>query len=411
MLYKLFKKIYRYFNTKVVFGGTDSGKMPLEEQKLFLAKFPEPKDDYERSFFKYKCFCEYCYYEKKWMLFFYNVGAAMALPWIRLKLNRTLNILKQPVEALYENVPRLPNDDILPDIVKNQYTKTAEITEINYEGIFLNKTAETICRNLRKRYFLHFYFRLIVMIKLSQFSAYLTRYKPKTILFYGCEREFAGPLQTLLCESEGTKYEVYMHGDYLYSLCFAFQNYSMYYTWDEWYNKMFRSLRCSFPTMIYKPGKLQGIAEKIEDKKCRYFATYYFSDESKQSAEIIRDAFDVFKRQGLRCKVRPHPRFSDIPMLKSIFKDYEIEEPKEYALSDSVRDTMYVIGLNTTVLSQAFFSGKTVVIDDISMPENYKDLDAKGYIMIHRPHLLLSELIHSTENEMIFDSTYSFVEK
>ena len=408
MLYKLIKKIYSFFNTRTVFGNSDDSKIPLEEQKSFLAKFPEPKDDFERSYYKFKCFCEYCYYKKKWMLLLYNVGAALILPWVMIRLRREPKIQKQPVEALYENVPRLPNDDILPDVVKKQYKKTADITKINYEGIFLDKEAQQICRKLKKRYFINFYFRLIVAIKLAQFSVYLAKYQPKTILFYGVEREFAGPLQTLLCESEGTKYESYMHGDYLYALCFAFQRYSMYYTWDEWYNDMFRTLRCDFPTTVYVPGKLQGIAENIAEKECRYFATYYFSAESRESAEIICSVFEKFQERGLRCKIRPHPRFSDVPMLKTVFRGFEIEEPGNYALSDSIRDTLYVIGLNTTVLSQAFFSGKQVVIDDISMPEDYRDLDKRGYIMIHRPHIKLSELISS---EGAFDSSYLFVQK
>ena len=410
MLYRFFKRIYRFFNTRVVFGGADSGRMPLEEQKKYLMAFPDPKDDYERSFFKYKCFCEYCYYKRKWMLVFYNIGAALILPWVRLKLSRMPDLQPQKVDALYENVPRLPNDDILPDDVRRKYSHTADITQINYEGIFLNQNAKQICQKLKKQYFVHFYFRLIVMIKLAQFSSYIGKYQPGTILFYSCEREYAGPLITLLCELQGTKYEAYMHGDYLYSLCFAFQRYSMYYTWDEQYNKMFQSLRCSFPVTVYIPGKLQGIAEKLDDNECRYFATYYFSDERKDSAEKIREAFDVFAKYGLRCKVRPHPRFSDMEMLRTVFKDYEIEDPKAYALENSIRDTVYVIGLNTTVLSQAFFSGKTVVIDDVSMPENYRELAAKGYIMIRRQHLLLSDLVRNIESlKDSFDGTCLFM--
>ncbi len=411
MLYDLLKNLYKHFNTKAVFDDTDIGKMPLDEQKRYLESFPDPRDDYERSWFKFKCFCEYCYYHRKWMLVFYNIGACMAFPIVRLRLSHPPKAIEErkKVEALYENVPRLPNEDILPDVVRERYTNTADITRINYEGIFLNQNAKKICKTLRKRYFFHFYFRLIVMIKLAQFAQYLYDYHPETILFYSCEREFAGPLQTLLCEMEDSKYEACMHGDYLYSLCFAFQRYSMYYTWDEFYNEMFRSLKCAFPTTVYTPEKLKGIARKLDDDQCKYFATYYFSAEDKKSALIIHSIFDGFRQHGLRCKIRPHPRFSDIEMLTEVFSDYEIEVPRAYPLHDSIENSLFIIGLNTTVLSQAYFSGKNVVIDDVSMPEDYLQLDARGYIMIRRPHIILSELIEKVKDASIYRTDYKCV--
>ena len=199
-----------------------------------------------------------------------------------------------------------------------------------------------------------------------------------------------------------------MHGDYLYQLCFAFQRYTRYYTWDKTYNAMFNNLRCNFPMTIYKPDKLKGIAEKIDNHECRYFATYYFSDETKESAKKIYKIFKAFSDIGLRCKIRPHPRFSDISMLLKVFSDIEIENFKAYSLSDSIRDSMYIIGLNTTVLSEGYFSGKNIVIDNMSMEARYLELKNKGYIMMSRPHLLLSELADSVKNKQFYDENYKF---
>lgn len=408
MIYSFLKKLYRRLSAKIVFGEKDS--MSLEEQKAYLAAFPDPKDDYERSFFKYKCFFEYCYHDRAWVKLLYNVGACLILPFVRLKLTHiSPKASERTVDALYENVPRLPNDDILPDIVKEQHKITADIIEINYEGIFLDPCAKDICLELKKRYFFSFYFRLIVMIKLAQFSQYLQTYHPKAILFYSCERDFSGPLLTLLCERKGSRYEAYMHGDYIFTLCFAFQRYSTYYTWDELYNEMFQQLRCDFPMVVYVPGKLKGIAKKKDDRTCRYFATYYFSDESKQSASIIHEAFKTMHRHGLRCKIRPHPRFSDIDMLRRLFSDFEIEDTRAYPLADSIQDSFFVIGLNTTVLSQAFFSNKTVVIDDISDPRRYQQLESRGFIMLRRPHRTLSEVMQSLEKDFPYDDSWAFM--
>ena len=409
MFYKLLNKIYKHFNFRAV-AGAENERMPLDEQKKYFSTFGEPKDDYERSFFKFKCFREYCYYHRKWIMIFYNIGAMLILPFMRLKLRNAAKKIKKAdtqYDAVFENVPRLPNTDVIPAELKEKYPNSVDVTEIHYGSGCLDDTADDICAQLRKRYFWKFYFRLIVMLKLGLFNSYLLKYSPKAIAFYSVEREFSGPLQTLLCEKEGAQYIAFMHGDYLYALCFAFQRYSMYYTWDESYNRMFESLGCSFPMKVYVPDKLKGIAENIDEHECKYFATYYFSDETRACAEKINEVFESFRQAGLRCKIRPHPRFSNIEMLSEVLANTEMENIREYSLADSITDSLFTVGLNTTVLSQAYFSGKQVVIDDISMIEQYNELEAKGYIMMRRPHIKLTELVKAAQNGE-YDESYRF---
>ena len=410
MLYNFIRKIYKSINAKAVSNnGVEKERMPLEQQRAFLASFAEPKDDFERSYYKYQCFFEYCYYDRKWQKVIYNIGAMIVLPFVRWKFKKKqVTPYGKPADAVIENVPRLPNADVIPEELKAKYTNVYDLTEINYGECYLDETADNICKELKHRYFWHFYFRLIVMIKMALFNSYIERYSPKAIVFYSIEREFSGPLQTYLCEQKGVRYEAFMHGDYLYSVCFAFMRFSAYYTWDEAYNRMFEELRCQFPMTTYVPEKLKGIAEKLDEHDCKYFMTYYFSDETRKCAEVVRDIFDEFRKAGLRCKLRPHPRFSDMEMLGDVFRDYEIEKPREYSLASSITETLYTVGLNTTVLSQAYFSGKTVVIDDMTMPAQYQELADKGYIMMNRPHLCLSEVLGQIRDGCPYDESYQF---
>ena len=410
MLVDLFRKIYKTLNTRVVHG-VQKEVMPISEQKAILSAFPEPKDDYERSFYKYQCFCRYCYYKKNWMLVLYNLGAMVIYPFaFFLFKKRGASKKKSEIsyDAVVENVPRLRNDDVIPEELAASFETVKEIEALDYMSGYLCPKAVEICRILKKRYFWSFYFRMIVMIKLALFSQYLYDYNPKNIVFYSVEREFSGPLQTLLCEQEGAKYIAFMHGDYLYALTFAFQKYSHYYTWDEAYNRMFREVKCDCPMSVYRPKKLSGIAKKLDDHECKYFATYYFSAENREKAERIHAVFQSFAKRGLRCKIRPHPRFSDIPMLQEVFADMDMEDTKNYSLADSITDSVYTIGLNTTVLSEAFFSGKKVVIDDISSPEEYLELKDKQYIMLKREHVLLSALVSEITACNKYDSSYLF---
>lgn len=386
-------------------------RMPIQEQKKFLNSMSLPKDDYQQSYNKYKCFCEYCYYKRKWILIIYNIGALVIYPFIYKKMcKRGKNIQRNMngIEAVVENIPRLRNTDILPEEIKMQYKNIVEITSIDYREVYLNKDAKEICDELTKRYYWKAYFRIIVMMKLAQFSQYIEEYNPKAIVFYSCEREFSSPLQTFLCEREGISYESYMHGDYLYKLCFAFQKYSKYYIWDEAYIDFFESLKCTFPMYVYKPEKLKGVSCKLDERECKYFATYYFSDETRESIEIIYSILTKFENEGLRCKVRPHPRFSNMKIINEVFKNIEVEKTAAYPLQISMEESLYIIGLNTTVLSQAYYSNKKVVIDDISMRKQYLELKEKKYIMLTRKHELLSQLMESIENSRTYDMTYRF---
>lgn len=410
VIFKILKAIYQRFNIDAVRNASHE-RMPLDKQKEYLKQFDEPINDYERSFFKYKCYREHCYYGRKWLILTYNLGALFIHPFLFRKLSnkgKSIKRTENSVDAVIENVDRLPNDDVIPDDIVNKYKVVKIIKEINYKDSYLNENAVAICKNLNEKYFWNFYFRVIVMLKLAQFSSYIEENNPKAIIFYSCEREFSGPLQTHLCELENVRYESFMHGDYLFQLCFAFQRYSLYYTWDNSYNKMFDLLRCNMPMIVYTPKKHKGVGKLLDERECKYFATYYFSNETRESAEKVYAFLKQFSNNGLRCKIRPHPRFSDVGMLNEVFFDIEIENLKEYSLEDSIRDSLYIIGLNTTVLSQAFFSGKQVIIDDVSMKEKYNELKDKMYIMINRPHLRFSELIDSIDNNEFYDQTYKF---
>lgn len=401
MIYKVFEEIYKTINRKVVHNVREN-RVPVSEQKKFLEKFSEPKDDYERSYFKYQCFLKYCYYQKYYMCFIYNVGAMVLYPFVYIILRHRGKFKEKTkfvTDAVIQNGLRVPNKDVLPDEIRKKYPNSVEIRKISYDNVFLDPKAIEICKELSNRYFFSFYYRLIVMLKLAQFVQYIYDNNPKAIVYYSCEREFSGPLQTLLCEKQGVVFESFMHGDYVYELCFAFQRYSHYYTWDKTYNEMFKALRCKFPTTVYVPAKLKGIADAIDDHECEYFITYYFSAESKASAEEIHNVFQLFKEQGLRCKVRPHPRFSNIKMLEQLFHDFVVEKPADYSLANSISDSMYIAGLLTTVLSQAFFSGKKIVVDDVSWREKYSELIEKEYISLKRPHKLLSDLVEEVKDK------------
>ena len=192
MLANLLKNFYKKINYNSVHN-PENIRMPIDEQKKYLQKFAEPKDNYERSFFKFKCFCTYCYYKKKWIILLYNIGAALIYPIIfKILKTRGKKMGEKSIEsfdAVIENVPNLRNDDIIPEELMSSLKKIKEIKSIDYKNACLSKNAIEICKNLEKRYFWYFYFRLISIVVRENSLGHYRHYYAKQITlstFHSC---------------------------------------------------------------------------------------------------------------------------------------------------------------------------------------------------------------------------------
>ena len=157
MLYNFIRKIYKSINAKAVSNnGVEKERMPLEQQRAFLASFAEPKDDFERSYYKYQCFFEYCYYDRKWQKVIYNIGAMIVLPFVRWKFKKKqVTPYGKPADAVIENVPRLPNADVIPEELKGYFVDSIGFVSVSV-GItvpptpqkFLDENPLAVCTDL-----------------------------------------------------------------------------------------------------------------------------------------------------------------------------------------------------------------------------------------------------------------------
>ena len=90
--------------------------------------------------------------------------------------------------------------------------------------------------------------------------------------------------------------------------------------------------------------------------------------------------------------VRPHPLrangFED-----EIFGKEHVESGN-VNIWDSIANAGIALSQDSTVLYQAYLAGVRVAIDDVSDPTFFRSSEERGYIMLHKPHLLLSELLH-----------------
>lgn len=395
----LLTKIYTSINNHILFD-PEKNQPPVKAQKDFFSSFPDPKDDVERSFFKYQCllFCSYSRHQKLLVntLCFFALSLFIIYYRLRgLKFDYDLSNYK-PQDLLLRKIGKtIPIADIFPEKLNGYFAETVDYQGIPYKKLFISNDAYLLFKKVSARHRFAFHYRLVVLMRLASACFLLANYHPRAVTTYVCEREFADPLLTSFYQAHGVEYHGFMHGDYLFSIQFAFMKLSKYWIWSDHYERMFRSLNCEFETEIYTPGKYSGIVKprkSVEDYD--YYATYYFSDETKASIELVKDALLKIKAKGLKCKVRPHPRFSNKEAIRQSFeKDFYVEDPAQTTIESSLENTYLTIALVSTVLSQAYYSKKKIVIDDISNPSKYLELFDKDYILIDKADYLLSDLI------------------
>ena len=368
----------------------------VERWKNYIAKFEEPQNNIERSFLRYKCRMYYFSTSKR--LIFNILGLGAMLPELFYVLTaKPSKAIPEKGLAVVERARDIPDcKDIMPDIGQ-EYKKVVFIDNFDKKFAPLSREARSILLKCFRAHPLQFFYLYFVYMELATHSHIILKYNPEAGYVYINERNIASPLITELYEKSGRKFCSFMHGEYKLQLIMAFMKFSKYYVWDPSYIRMFaEDLRCQIGAyVVYTPGKLKK-KWHLEEIEPKYFCTYYFSGESDASVLKIAELFRELEKRGKKCCVRPHPRnLLHRQLLEKSFQNTSIpiENAKEISLMDSLGSTNYVVGLQSTVLSEAYAEGKTIVLDDVSDPENFELLKLQKFNVFSMKHLLLSELL------------------
>lgn len=365
----------------------------IQEWKTFLNNLPKAKDCIDAAFNKYQCRMHYFPWYKKLLVNILGLGALPVEVFFLLKSNQIIKSMNKGVAILEKSRDVPVYDDIFPAELYDEFNVIV-VENFNKKFGVLCKEARKILLDCMKRHPFNFFFIYFVYMELAAHSHFLLTYNPEATVVYVNERNIASPIITKLYENDGRKLMSFMHGEYLLQLVQGFMGFSRYYIWDKSYENMFKWLKCNIGQyIVYTPGKLQK-KWNIDNLDTPFYCTYYLSSQSKESILCLGGILEKFEMQGKKCKVRPHPR--DIQYTKEIldsFKNITIEDSGIVSLKESLESTQYVVGLNTTVLSEAYIEGKQIVIDDISDKEQFIDAKKRGAIAFTKKHLLLSELL------------------
>lgn len=352
-------------------GSKDFFEVSRHDEEAFLKKLGPAKDDFDRSYKQYLC---QNFLLPKWKVIFLNIIALFSLIpiFIFLLIKRVAVKREEKVQAIgdFEGIT-----EIIPAILHEKY-------QITIQGLLrtsLSISDLPIFLKMVVRFPFSPYFTLKCTIRLGAYSQAIYSYQPEAIIVHN-EPTFTSSVLTYYCEKNRVKHIDVMHGEKLFYIRDSYFRFDECYVWSEHYIKLFVSL-CAAPdqfivaippSLVVETGKYTN-TEAFADYK------YYLSVYTEQQLISIINSLQHFKENGKTVRYRPHPRYSDIPLLRKYVDEKEIEIPSNIDILTSVSNLKYAVGSFSTVLTQAYFSGKGVILDDVTFADQYYKLSDLGY--------------------------------
>ena len=368
---------------KLFVGDKSFFDIPLAEQKRYLDKLGDAKNDYERSYKQYKGQSFYMTLKKRIALSvlsffsFILLFPVYVVNGLFLKKSRKIDAISRAQES----------EQFIPTTLINKYKIDRNVWKTK-GALFFKDIPFTLLLCLK--YFWHPYLLLKIVFKIAKYSAIINKYHPEAIIVND-EFSFTSSVLTLFCEHHNVKHINVQHGEKLFILRDSFFRFTESYIWDEYYKQLFISLKAEPGQFIIDlPESMKFDLKEHYSQRSFSDFKYYLGVYTEEEIVSIVKSMSFAKQTGKTVKFRPHPNYSDIELLKKYVAEDEIELPSVNIL-ESISSTKYVVGVYSTVLTQAYFNGQNVIIDDISFKNQYDALRDLKYILIDKVENRLSE--------------------
>lgn len=347
---------------------------PKEEQKAFIESLGVPGDDIDRGYKQY--LCQNQLVRPKWKIVFFNVVGAVSLPFIIIYF-----LTKRLFAHKAEHIDCLIEKKGMPEVVPKEVREKYHPSENYVQGTSLGANDLDIVWKMMGVAPLHPYFVFKALMNVARYSHLIYRYTPNVMIQFG-EFSFSSSVLTACCHQHNVKHIDVMHGEKLYYIRDAFFHYDECYVWSDYYKNLLTSLKAE-PTQfrIAVPPSLKIDSEKYKNDAVYADYKYYLANYDEKAIAAIVGAMRFAKQGGKSVKYRPHPRYSDMELLRKYVSPDEIEMPVEVGIQESVANLGCAVGSYTTVMVQALFSGKNVMMDDVAEKEQYEKLRSLEYIL------------------------------
>lgn len=377
------------FKILVAFSKADKSlfDIPVDVQKRFLESQPEPHTLSDRSYNQYKA---QMLFVPGWKCAIQNIVAFLALPFaIVYLLIKSCNTKRgECIDAIGEFKGL---EETVPTSLTERYTINNDVWD---SGKSL--TVNDLGFILRLGLFRQPFFVLKTAFKVALYSHSIRAHTPNAIIVHN-EYSFTSSVLTEYCHKHGVKHINAMHGEKLFYIRDSWFQYDECYVWDKHYVNLFVDMKaCPEQFLIEVPYGVKIDLDRYSNKEFYADFKYYLGIYSENEIETIVNSLKSIKDKGFSVKFRPHPFYSDIALLKRFVDETEIESPA-ISIMCSISNTRYVIGSYSTVLNQAYYSGRRIVLDDITYIEQYNKLKSLNYILNNKCSIRLSELQKKTD--------------
>ncbi len=359
--------------------------VPYKEQKAYLDTLPIPKDKFDRSFFQYKC--QVFFYPKYKVLLFNFLSLLIYYPLLLIFL---LKGLRKRRVCRFDAISNLMG---MEEVVPKELTEAYNIEHCQWPNNgWLHWDDARFCVKVLCRYFPHAYFSLKVLVLVGQYCRLIDEHSPNAVITHA-EFSFCSSILTAYCNKKNVKHINVMHGEKLYFIRDSFFQFDTCYVWDEHYENLFESMKAEHSQFVVAvPVSMRIDTDVYFNENCFADYKYYLANETEDSIKSIVESMQFVKSSGKSVKYRLHPRYKRMELVEKYIPTSEIEDPNQVSILQSVASCNFAVGCYSTVLTQAYLSGKQVILDDVSINNKYKYLADLGYLLAEKNCLKLSDL-------------------
>ena len=242
----------------------------------------------------------------------------------------------------------------IPESLTKDYNKIVRI----YPNFALDfKTLIFLVSKVYVKFFLHPYFCLKNTIKVSLYNANMLFIKPKAFIMTS-EYSFTSSILTYYCEINNCKHINIMHGEKLFDIRDSFFKFHKCYVWHEHYCNLFKKLGADENQFVVELPRFMKIGQTNlsvpnKENQKNIFKYYLQGDETKEQLYQLLKVLDSLS-ENFHIIVRPHPIWSKRNELNVLSKKFEIENPDDITILDSLLTTDFICSLYSTVLFQGY---------------------------------------------------------
>lgn len=360
-------------------------EISVEEQMSYLYSLGNPTDDIDRSYKQFLCQEYFSPWWIKSFMFIVSVIAIIPILCIYWYKGIRISFIKQ-VDTIAEDKGM---NLIIPDELSSLYAISHK--EWNAGACLSSSDIFYIFKKvmgLKQPYFI-----LKTIIKIASYSPRIIKYHPSRLICHS-EFSFCSSILTSYCNSKGVRLINVQHGEKLLYIRDSFFRFDECYVWDKHYVNIFTKMKAELTQFrIAVPPSLK--IDIVNNQKKTAFANYkyYLTSDNEEQIKSIVNTMSIIKSRGKTVKYRIHPRYTDLNILRKYVAENEIEYPKNISIEESVANIDYAIGSYTTVLLQAYLSGKKVLLDNVTYKKRYSQLYEYGYILANKNIEILSNAI------------------